>query len=73
VSRLLDDLRAGRSIASLARAAGRSRFAVSRFVGGQTEPRLPDFFALIDAFTLRLLDFVAAFVDPERLPCARTA
>lgn len=73
VSALLDDLRAGRSIASLARAVGKSRFAVSRFVHGQTEPRLPDFFALVECFSLRLLDFLAAFVDPERLPSARTA
>jgi len=73
VSALLDDLRAGRSIASLARACGRSRFALSRCMSGRTEPRLPDFFALIDVFTRRLLDFLAAFVDPEQLPSARHA
>jgi DNA-binding phage protein len=73
VSALLEDLRAGRKVASLARGMGRSRFAVSRFLQGKTEPRLPDFFALIDAFSLRLLDFVGAFVDPERLPEARLA
>lgn len=71
VSALLEDLRAGRSVASLARAAGRSRFAVSRFVQGKTEPRLPDLFGLIEVFSLRLLDFVSAFVDPEQLPEAR--
>jgi transcriptional regulator with XRE-family HTH domain len=73
VSALLDDLRAGRNITALARSIGRSRFAVSRFVRGQTEPRLPDFFALIESFTRRLLDFIAAFVDPERLPSVREA
>jgi transcriptional regulator with XRE-family HTH domain len=73
VSALLEDLRAGRKVASLARGMGRSRFAISRFLQGKTEPRLPDFFRLIDAFSLRLLDFVAAFVDPEQLPEARAA
>lgn len=73
VSSLLEDLRAGRKLAALARAMGRSRFAVTRFVQGKTEPRLPDFLAMIDALSLRLLDFVAAFIDPEQLPEARSA
>jgi len=73
VAALLDDLRAGRSVASLARAAAMSRHALGRLMRGQTEPRLPEFFTLVECFSLRLLDFVAAFVDPERLPSARAA
>src|SRR5262245_61215429 len=73
VSALLDGLLAGRNISAVAKALGKSRFAVSRIVHGQTEPRLPDFFGLIESFSLRLLDFIASFVDPERMPSARAA
>jgi hypothetical protein len=52
----------------VASAVGRNRFAVARWFHGEAEPRLPDFFRLIEGTTRRLLDFVAAFVDPERLP-----
>jgi transcriptional regulator with XRE-family HTH domain len=47
---------------------GRSRYAVSRWIKGEAEPRLPDFLRLIDAATLRLTDFAAALADPEQLP-----
>ena len=35
---------------------------------GQSEPRLPDFLRLVAGASLRLLDFLACFVDPSRLP-----
>ena len=73
VCSLLDDLRAGRSVVQLARAVERSRFAVARWLHGDAQPRLPDFLRLIEGATLRLLDFVAAFVDPERLPVLQKA
>lgn len=68
VAALLDDLRANRSVAELARAAGKTRSAVSRWLGARTEPRLPDFLQLLDVSSLRLLDFVAELVDPARIP-----
>lgn len=68
VAALLSDLGAGRPIAELAGAVGKSRFTVARFMRGDTEPRLPDFLRLIQGSTLRLLDFLAGFVDPARLP-----
>jgi transcriptional regulator with XRE-family HTH domain len=67
-ARLLDDLRGNASIVSLASSTKRSRFAIARWLKGTTEPRLPDLLRMIEASTLRLLDFLAAFVDPARLP-----
>jgi hypothetical protein len=65
---LLEDLRANRSVAELARAAGRTRSSVSRWLAARTEPRLPDFLRMIDVASLRLLDFVAELVDPASVP-----
>jgi DNA-binding phage protein len=68
VARFLEDLRGRATIADVAQRAGRSRFAVGRWLKGDAEPRLPDFLRLIEAMSLRLLDFVAALVDPAKLP-----
>lgn len=68
VARFLDDLRGGTSVADLARTAQRSRFAVARWMKGQSEPRLPDFLRLVECASLRLLDFLACFIDPSTLP-----
>jgi len=67
-SALLDDLRGRTSVVDLARAAGKSRFAVARWLNGDAEPKLPEFLMLIDKSSLRLLDFLAAFTDPGELP-----
>jgi hypothetical protein len=71
VARVLADLQGGTPLGALATRAGHSRFAVSRWLKGQTEPRLPQLLALIEASTLRVLDFIAAFVDPETVPAAQ--
>jgi transcriptional regulator with XRE-family HTH domain len=68
VVRLLDELRAGARVSELARRTGMSRFALARWFNGVTEPRLPDFLALVEATSLRLLDFLAALTDPRELP-----
>jgi transcriptional regulator with XRE-family HTH domain len=68
LARLLDDLRGKTSVQAIARATGRSRFAVARWLKGQTEPRLPDFLRMIEATSLRLLDFLACLADPALLP-----
>jgi DNA-binding phage protein len=73
VCALLEDLRASRPMVQVAAAIGKSRFAVARWFHGEAQPRLPDFFRLVEGVTLRLLDFVAAFVDPEQLPSVRSA
>ncbi|MFT5457505.1 MAG: DNA-binding phage protein [Myxococcota bacterium] len=68
VARLLDDLRGSAGIGDLARRAGLSRYAVSRWLSGRTQPRLPDFLRVVDAASVRLPDFVAAIVDPACIP-----
>lgn len=73
VAALLDDLRGRTSVVDLARAAARSRFAVARWLSGSAEPKLPELFLLVDKSSLRLLEFVAAFADPSRLPSTARA
>ena len=73
VAAWLSAQRAGRSIGSLAAQAGCSRYRVSRFLTGATRPRLPEFFALVEALTGRLSELCAALVDIEQVPSlART-
>lgn len=50
-----------------------SRFSVSRWLKGETEIRLPDFFHLVDVISAQLLQFIACFVDPQDLPSLRFA
>ena len=73
VARLLGDLRGETSIVELARRTGFSRFAIARWLGKKADPTLPEFLTLIELMSRRVLDFVAAFVDPAGLPSARKA
>jgi transcriptional regulator with XRE-family HTH domain len=68
VHELLAALAGDRSRAEIARAAGMNRLAVSRFLRGVAEPRVPALLALIEALTGRLDAFVGVFVDPLALP-----
>ncbi len=68
VAALLRDLKGQLSTNELAQRAGASRYAIARWLAGQTQPRLPDFFAVVEAASVRLADFVACFVDPELVP-----
>lgn len=67
-SAFMRDLRGRTSISDLARRSGLSRYAVTRWLSGQTQPRLPDFLQLIEAASLRLVDFITSFVEPEQVP-----
>ena len=71
IARLLDDLKGKTRQGEVAEKSGLSRFAVARYLKGQAEPKLPDFLRLIEVLSLRLLDFLSAFVDPTELPCVR--
>lgn len=71
VATLLEELKGGHSIVSLAAALGVSRFTVTRWLNASTEPRLPEFLEFVERTTLRLLDFLSLFVDPEALPSVR--
>jgi transcriptional regulator with XRE-family HTH domain len=70
---LLQHLREGATLAELARKLGTNRVSVGRWLKGEAEPRLPDLLRLIDATTLRLLDFVDIFVSPAQIPETRDA
>ena len=67
IAALLSDLKGSRSILDVARVSGQSRFAIARWFKAEAEPRLPDFLRLLDALTLRLLDFLEGLVDPSLL------
>jgi DNA-binding phage protein len=68
IAELLEHLRQRTPMVAIAQATGYSRFAIARWLKGQAEPRLPELLHLVQACTLRLLDFVAAFFTPEQLP-----
>ena len=68
VAAMLQDLRGGTSVSDLARRTGRARTRISRWLSGSTEPKLPDFLRLIEASSARMVDFIAALVDPETVP-----
>jgi hypothetical protein len=68
VAELLRYLAGTTGIGELARRAERSRFAVSRWLKGEAEPRLPELLLMVDAASQRLLDFVSVLVDPSKLP-----
>jgi transcriptional regulator with XRE-family HTH domain len=73
VALLLEDLRGRTSVMDLARATGKSRFAVARWLRGDAEPRLPDFLLLVEKSSLRLLDWIACLIDPAALPSLERA
>src|SRR5262249_51044678 len=57
----------------IAQRCGLSRFAVSRFLRGRAEPRLPEFLALVEAASGRVVDLASVLADPKRLPTALPA
>lgn len=73
VAALLGDLRGNVSIVEVAHTAGFSRFSVARWLHGDAQPKLPEFLQLIEALSLRLLDFVGVFTDPSKLPSLNEA
>jgi transcriptional regulator with XRE-family HTH domain len=68
VAAFLRDQRGRTPIVELAASTGLSRFALSRWMKGTAEPRLPDFLHVVDESTQRLGDWIALFADPVQLP-----
>ncbi|MEZ4236903.1 MAG: DUF4423 domain-containing protein [Myxococcota bacterium] len=68
VARWLAALRGNTPVKDLAQRLGQSRYAVARWLAGETRPRLPDFLGLVDALTSRLSDLVAELVPIEDVP-----
>jgi transcriptional regulator with XRE-family HTH domain len=73
VTSWLNALVRDRSQAELARQLGVNRNTVARWLAGETEPRLPQLLALVEVTTQRALDFLAALVEPARLPSVAAA
>jgi transcriptional regulator with XRE-family HTH domain len=71
VARFLSELKGRTSIVELATYTGKSRFAIARWLKGETEPKLPEFFELIECSSLRLVDFLEQLVDPKKMPSLR--
>ena len=68
VAAWLSALRGNAPIKDIAERAQASRYAVARWLAGNTRPRLPDFLQLVQALTNRLSDLLAELVDIERIP-----
>jgi len=68
VAAWLTEMKGSTSFVDLAERTGRSRYAVARWLSGDSRPRLPDFFRLVEAMTRRVSDLVAGLVDIERVP-----
>lgn len=64
---LLDEVRGNTPIVKLAARTGFSRYAISRWLSGQTEARLPDYLKLFEATSTRLLDLVSVLVDASTI------
>lgn len=64
---LVRELRGRARIGELADAGGLSRFAISRWLSGKAQPRLPDLLCFVDHAALRLLDFIAIFTNPTKV------
>src|SRR5688572_2944177 len=66
----LSALRGSASAQDIAARAKLSRHQVSRWLRGQTQPRLPDFLRVLEAITGRATDLVAELVLIDRVPSA---
>ena len=73
VANWLQALKGNTTIKMVAERVGASRYAVSRWIGGTTRPRLPDFLRLVDALTDRLSDLLAELVDIDQIETLRDA
>ena len=70
VAAFLEDLRGNVSLTDLAKRACASRFSLSRWLSGLTEPKLPDLLRFVQAASLRAVDLLAVLADPAALPIA---
>lgn len=64
----LSTLRGTIPINTLAEATGRSRFVITRWLGGKSRPRIADFLLLLEIMTGRAADLVAELVEIHEVP-----
>jgi hypothetical protein len=68
---LLTQLKGPLSLQTLSTATDINRYTLSRWLKGTAHPSLPDFLLLVEVTSRRLIDLVARWVPPERLPSLR--
>jgi DNA-binding MarR family transcriptional regulator len=68
VAAFLRELRGKAPIGSLAQLGGFSRYRVSRWLSGATQPSLPEFLCFVEVASRRGLDFIALCAEPSLLP-----
>jgi hypothetical protein len=73
VTALLQQERGGVPVLQISRETKVSRFSLARYLRGEADIRLPDFLRVLEYCSRRLLDFLALWVDVERLPSAAEA
>jgi len=71
IARWLNALRGSMAIGELSSRAAVSRYAISRWLSGQTRPRLPQLLVLLQAVTGRASDLLADIVPIDQLPSLR--
>lgn len=71
VMRLVVQLAGATPKSRLALELGVDRTTLGRWCAGKTEPRLPDFLALLQLSTQRMLSFLSLFADLSQLPSTR--
>jgi len=68
IAQFLQSLAAERKMSELSELLKRDRYAVGRWIRGQTEIPLSDLLQFVEVTTLSLYDFINLFADPETLP-----
>lgn len=68
VAAWLSALRGAQRLTDIARSSTLSRYSVSRVLSGHSQPRLPQFLALVDALTQRADELIDLWVGIEQVP-----
>jgi transcriptional regulator with XRE-family HTH domain len=71
VAALLQQLRGKTPIVELAQNSEFNRYTIARWLKGSAQPSLPEFLSLVQTLSRRLLDLVAALIDPTTLPSVK--
>ncbi len=68
ITALLGRLRGETRLVDLAARCGVSRYTLSRWLSGKSEPRASELLVLVEALTVRAIDFVTALAPAAELP-----
>lgn len=68
VQLFMQELMGRTAILAVAQPSGLSRFSISRWLSGKSQPKLPEFLCFVEHASLRLLDLLDTLVNVEQLP-----